>query len=87
MEPSRKEAFKKLLETEHDWPGPYHFRFIVPSDQIEQVSRLLPEIDMETRFSGQGRFISLNFDLHCENADIVLEIYMKVQSIPGIVSL
>ena len=80
-------AFKRLLEEEHEWPGPYSFKFIVPSDQIDRVSQLLPDVEMTTRFSGKGKYTSVSFSLHCESADAVIDIYVKVKNIPGIMSL
>lgn len=87
MDQERMKAFKRLLEEEHEWPGPYSFKFIVPSEKIDLVSQLLPDVEMTTRFSGKGKYTSVSFQLQCKSADDVIDVYEKVKNIPGIMSL
>ncbi|NCN41002.1 DUF493 domain-containing protein [bacterium] len=87
MDEARQKAFKKLLEEEHEWPGPYDFKFIVPSEQIDMISNLLPNVELTTRFSGKGKFTSVSFQIQCESPNDVVDIYIRVKNVPGLMAL
>ena len=80
------EGLKKALEKE-DWPLEYPFKFIVPSEQVNVLNQLLPEVEVQTRFSSNAKFVSVSFSLNCESPEDVLAIYDKLKAIPGLISL
>lgn len=87
MDPNRKAKLQELIDKHHEWPVDYCFKFIVPSEQIEMMSQLLPEVEFSTRFSEKGKYGSVSFSLKCDDAEAVMEIYEKVQNVPGLMAL
>lgn len=55
--------FKEALDNNHQWPCPYIYKFIVPSENIAQLVALFPEENIETKI--QNRQIhQRDHDLH-----------------------
>ncbi len=81
------ERLKKLLEERHEGPFVYHFKFVMPLSSVEEFSRMIPGIETKTRLSSNSKYISISFDFNTENAQEVVDIYHRVQAIPGILSL
>ncbi|OUR96542.1 DUF493 domain-containing protein [Halobacteriovorax marinus] len=78
---------KALLDTEYEWPGPYLFKFIVPAVQLLALKGLLSGHDLIEKPSKNGKYISITLTITCESSQKVIDLYEKVSSIPGIMSL
>ncbi len=81
------ERLRKLLEAQHTEPFVYVFKFVMPLESMEGFSKLLPGIEMTSRLSSNSRYVSLTFEIEFENAHGVIEIYERVKSVPGLLSL
>ncbi|MEO5668192.1 MAG: hypothetical protein ABIR96_09055 [Bdellovibrionota bacterium] len=84
---SSTERLKKLLEARHDGPFVYHFKFVMPLSSIESFSKLIPGIETTSRMSANSKFVSISFDFNASTAEDVADLYNRVQSIPGLLSL
>jgi uncharacterized protein len=82
------EELKALLDSTHRWPTLFAFKFIVPNQELERLLALLPSKDgIEVRPSAQGKYQGVTAKLPMGSAQEVLDIYSKVQGIPGLISL
>lgn len=81
------EALKKLLDKEYEWPARYPFRFVMPLASVEDFSKLFPQENLQTRFSQNAKYVAVHFEILAEDADAIIEIYLKVKSIQGVISL
>lgn len=82
---------KNRLEETTKFPSDYLFKFIVPSkeNQVEEVESLFDNIGavINTKKSKTGKYVSVSIVLNVENADSVIEYYLKAEKIKGIISL
>jgi len=79
--------FKKKLEEQHAFPTIYMFKFIVPSDKEPEVLNILPEGDVSSKSSKQGKYISVTAQLMMSDSDAVIEIYKEAHKIEGLIAL
>lgn len=91
----KTEEFYERLKTELDntntWPAEYLFKFIVPSDE-QKVEAVKKAFDctgavIKTSQSKTGKFTSLSVDVQMKSAQEVVDKYIEVSTIEGIVSL
>lgn len=80
-------SFREKLDKQHHFPGPYLFKFIVPKNQKELVTQFLP--DGKTRFkeSSNGKYVSVTVDAFMESSDKVIDVYKRVATVEGVISL
>ncbi|MCC6797777.1 MAG: DUF493 family protein [Candidatus Hydrogenedentes bacterium] len=76
-----------LIDSGHEWPGDYLFKFIVPKDKLVELESHFEGVQFFTRPSANGRFVSLTYKGHFQSSDQVMAIYERVLAIEGIVSL
>ena len=76
-----------LLDEDSSWPLDYLFKFIVPSDQVEQVKALFPAFAVSIRQSRTGKYQSVSATLSLPDSDSVIEIYRQAGMIPGLMAL
>lgn len=81
------EQFKQVLDDHHEWPCPYVYKFIVPSENFDQFKVLFPEEKVETRQSKTGKYTSITMTSTMCSADEVMSIYDKAAQVPGLMSL
>jgi putative lipoic acid-binding regulatory protein len=81
------ESFKEKLEAEHNFPGPYIFKFIVPIDQKDQVIQMLPKGELSLKHSATNKYISLTLKARVDSSDEVVSVYQRAYGIKGIVAL
>lgn len=92
---SDKNAFyaklKDQLEDTTKFPADYLYKFIVPSDenQVEEVESLFDNSGavIKTKKSKTGKYVSLSILIKIESAQKVIDYYLKVEKIKGIISL
>ena len=74
-----------------EWPATYLYKFIVPSDS-DKMGRIEAIFDntgavIETKKSKKGKYTSLSITVHMENPDEVIEKYIQVGKVEGVISL
>jgi uncharacterized protein len=81
---------KTKLEDQFDWPLPYLFKFIIPSDnkKLALVEALFGnDAQLSTRQSKTNKFISVSAKEVMISPDEVIAVYKKAAEIEGIMSL
>lgn len=83
----KHEKFKQVLDEHHQWPCPYAFKFIVPSENLHLLNAIFPEENITTRESKTGKYTSVTFESNMCSGKHVMDVYKKAAQIPGIMSL
>ena len=91
----KTEEFYERLKTELDntntWPAEYLFKFIVPTDEqkIEKIKNAFNSMGavIKTSQSKTAKFTSLSVDVQMKSAQEIVDKYIEVSTIEGIVSL
>ncbi len=82
---------KEELQTTSEWPSLYLFKFIVPTDEqkIKAVENAFNNMGavITTTQSKTGKFTSVSVNVLMRNPDHVIEKYLEVSVIDGIISL
>ncbi len=95
QDPKKIEAFYSRLKTQLEetttWPALYLYKFIVPADphkisQIEVIFDLL-KAEINTRDSAKGNFTSVSIKAQMESPEAVIQKYLEVSNIEGVISL
>ncbi len=91
----KAEEFYERLKVELDrstaWPTLYLFKFIVPSTN-ENIERLELAFDcmgavIKTTKSKTGKFTSISVDVQMKDSQEIIDKYLEVSVIEGIISL
>lgn len=82
---------KQELANTSLWPSEYLYKFIVPSDlkkivQIESAFNNMGAV-IKTKQSKTGKYTSVSVDVQMKNPEAVIEKYIEVSGIEGIISL
>jgi putative lipoic acid-binding regulatory protein len=85
------ERLKQQLQYDSAWPTPYLFKFIVPASlekiaEIEAVFNNTGAI-INTRDSSKGTYTSVSVKVTMESPDAVVEKYLEVSKVEGVISL
>lgn len=87
MDPSLNDKLR-LLEETHKWPGPYIFKFVVPTEQKEHLRERMGLHVLESeRLSKTGKYTSLTLTKRFKEPKEVLDQYELVRHIKGLISL
>ncbi|MGL1862474.1 MAG: DUF493 domain-containing protein [Pseudodesulfovibrio sp.] len=81
------EQFKKTLDECHEWPCPYLFKFILPTENLAQVKELFPDHTIQTRESKTGKYTSVSMESSMCSSKAITDIYEKAAQVPGLMSL
>ena len=85
------ERLKKQLEGDTSWPSPYLFKFIVPSEleKIAEIGSIFDNLDAEitTRDSTKGNYTSVSIRVTLDSPDQVINKYLEVSKVDGVISL
>lgn len=76
-----------LLEEKHSWPGEYVFKFIVPNQKREELEAHFVGESYQIRPSSNGKYMALTYRSNFTSSHEVINIYGKVLSIEGLISL
>jgi len=94
MDKKTEEFYDRLrgeLEQSTEWPSEYLFKFIMPSvdDNAERVENAFNGMGavIKTSKSKTGKFTSVSVNVQMINAQAVIDKYLEVSTIEGIVSL
>ena len=83
----KNEAFKQALDDHHQWPCPYIFKFIVPTEQLNAFNELFPNAKASTRQSKGGKYTSVTIESTMCSSQEVMLMYEKAAQVEGIISL
>ncbi|WP_319544045.1 DUF493 family protein [uncultured Pseudodesulfovibrio sp.] len=83
----KEKQFKQALDGHHQWPCPYVYKFIVPTENFDQFKRLFPDEELKTRQSKNGKYTSITMVSTMCSSDHVMGIYEKASQVPGLMSL
>ena len=82
---------KEQLTSSTVWPSEYLYKFILPSD-LENVAKLEAEFNdmgavISTQQSKTGKFTSVSISVNMPNPQSVIDKYIAISDIEGIISL
>jgi hypothetical protein len=85
------ERLKKELDLSTTWPSIYLYKFIVPSEK-ENILRVEEAFDcmgavIKTTKSKTGKFTSISVDVMMKDSQEIIDKYIEVSTIKGIISL
>ena len=85
------ERLKAELDMSTSWPAIYLYKFIVPSEK-ENILRVEEAFDcmgavIKTTKSKTGKFTSISVDVMMKDSQEVIDKYIEVSVIEGIISL
>lgn len=85
------ERLKVELDNSTTWPSVYLFKFIVPTEndnvfQVEEAFNRMGAV-IKTTKSKTGKFTSVSIDVTMNNAQEIIDKYIEVSTIKGIISL
>ena len=94
MDKKTEEFYARLREELNNtstWPGEYLYKFIVPTDpkKIEEVENAFDNIGavIHTTKSKTAKYTSISINVTMESPEKVIEKYIEVSNIEGIISL
>lgn len=94
MDKKSEDFYKRLKQELSDstiWPSEYLFKFIVPTDpekisQIENTFNGMGAV-IKTTKSKNGKYTSVSIDVKMQSAQSVIDKYIELSEIEGIISL
>ncbi|WP_016989531.1 DUF493 family protein [Flavobacterium sp. ACAM 123] len=94
MDKNTEEFYERLkveLDRSNTWPAVYLFKFIVPSEadnvvRVEQAFDCMGAV-IKTTKSKTGKFTSVSIDVQVKDSQEIIDKYLEVSTIKGIVSL
>ena len=79
------------LNNNTSWPTKYLFKFIVPNDQykIDKVENAFNNMGavIDTKQSKTGKYTSISINVQMQNAQNIIDKYLEVSTVEGIISL
>ena len=85
------ERLKQQLEGDTQWPSNYLYKFIVPAtlDKIAEIEAIFDgtNAQISTRDSSKGTYTSISIKVLMNSPDAVIEKYLEVSSVEGVISL
>ena len=82
---------KEELAKTSEWPSEYLYKFIVPTTtkKIEEVENAFDNMGavIKTHKSKAGKYTSISVNVLMESPELVVEKYIEVSNIEGIISL
>jgi hypothetical protein len=94
MDKNTKEFYERLrteLNNSNTWPAEYLFKFIVPTntEKIEIVENAFNNMGavINTKHSKTGKYTSVSIDVQMTNAQKIIDKYLELSTIEGIISL
>ncbi|MDC8003795.1 DUF493 family protein [Aureisphaera galaxeae] len=85
------DRLREQLQLDTEWPSPYMFKFIVPAS-IEKIAEIEAvfngtNAEISTRDSSKGTYTSVSIKVTMESPDAVIEKYLEVSKVEGVISL
>lgn len=87
MSSDKSEKFRELLDQSYQWPDFYTFKFIVKTENRDQVVAMLDGHEVQFKVSEKGNYVSITSRLYVKSSEEVLQVYEAIALIPGVMSL
>ena len=94
MDKKTEEFYKRLKEeliNSTIWPSEYLYKFIVPTDpkKVEEVENAFDNMGavINTQQSKTGKFTSISVDVMAKDGQEIIDKYIEVSAVEGIISL
>jgi putative lipoic acid-binding regulatory protein len=85
------ERLRLQLQDDTQWPSPYLYKFIVPSsnEKIAEIEAVFDDTDaiINTRDSSKGTYTSVSVKVTMDSPEEVIEKYLEVSKVEGVISL
>jgi hypothetical protein len=81
------DRFKELLDDQNEWPTRYTFKFIAPSDKVDDLKGVFGDHTLRIRESSKGNYMSVTAHMRCTSSEDVVAIYEEASDIEGVISL
>lgn len=85
------DRLREQLQDTTDWPSLYLYKFIIPAElaKIAELRAIFDntEADITTRDSSGGKYTSVSIKVIMDSPDAVIEKYLEVSKIDGVISL
>ena len=85
------DKLRKDLEKYQEWPSDYIYKFIIDNNHNKREELLskfdLTQCRLSSKESSNKKYVSLTLIMHMNNANEVIDRYMEVSKIDGIISL
>ena len=85
--PEKRARFKQALDAHHQWPCPYVYKFIMPTENLPIFTTLFPDAETESRSSRSGKYTSITMVSTMCSSNEVMAVYEKAAQVPGLMSL
>jgi hypothetical protein len=94
MDKKTEEFYERLkveLDLSNTWPAEYLFKFIVQTDK-EKILKVEAAFDcmgavIKTTKSKTGKFTSISIDVQMKDAQEIIDKYIELSTVEGIISL
>lgn len=94
MDKKTQEFYERLkieLDDANVWPAEYLFKFIVPTDKekVDAVENAFNDMGavINTTQSKTGKFTSVSVNVRMQSSQSIIDKYLEVSTIEGIISL
>ena len=94
MDKKTEEFYIRLreeLNNTSEWPNEYLYKFIVPTStkKIEEIENAFDNVGavIQTKQSKNGKYTSVSVNVMMQSPEHVVEKYIELSSIEGIISL
>lgn len=81
------ESFREKLDKQYSWPAVYTFKFISTKDKADEVAKLFPRHEVVEKPSSKGKYISLTINMMVKSSQDVINVYIEVHKLGGVLSL
>ena len=88
--PEQYQNLRKELNKSKSWPIVYMFKFIIPSDNQKQAlveSKFTDDSIITTKQSANGKYISITIKEVMLSADSIIDKYIEMENVEGLISL
>lgn len=87
MDSQQFQKFRDLLDQSYQWPDYYEFKFIVKIDDKALILSHLPDYTIVETPSKKGNYIAISARKLMKSTQEVLDVYQRMSTIKGIISL
>jgi len=81
------DKFRALVDETYQWPDFYEFKFIVKEADKQPVLDILSDCEIIEHPSKQGTYVSVTARKLMKNTDEVIDIYLRMSPLKGVMSL
>ena len=87
MKEKDQSKLKEHLDQHYAWPALYMFKFISPSEKVEEVEGIFPKNEVKRKASSGGKYISITVKAMMPSSDAIIEKYTQAHKIKGVIAL